>query len=80
MSQIQTTEHGKYLGRFVNAWRRRTVAIYEHATQPGMLVTVGRPFDGGDDVVCVEPRNQNWEDTLRLMEQAERHGKTYVYK
>lgn len=70
---------GDYIGRFVNKWRGRTVAIYEHTKDPESVITVGRPFDGSDPVICAELK-KDWAATLRRIKDADRSGRIYVYE
>ena len=69
---------GKYLGRFLNEWRRRDVAVYEHVDNPELLITVGWPMDGGEAVVC-EERRSDWISTLKSIEDATAQGEIYIY-
>lgn len=70
---------GTYLGIFVNKWRQRTVTVYEHISDPTLLITVGRPFDGSKAIVCVEPR-RDWEATLTKMKAAVVQERVYIYE
>lgn len=72
-------EKGKYIGRMVNKWRQRMVAVYEHPTDTTKLVTVGRPFDGSAPIECVENRT-DWTATLAKMADAEQYGRVYTYE
>lgn len=45
------------IGRLNNKWRQRRVVVHEHPTDPGMVVSVGYPYGGGNPVVCEEPRS-----------------------
>lgn len=74
-----TIVKGEYLGRFVNAWRQRCVAIYSHSTDPQKVVTVGTPFGGGPLVECIENR-KDYEVTLKHIEVATSHGGVYIYE
>ena len=71
---------GKYLGRFINTWRSRTVAVYEHKNDPTKVITVGQPFDGSTPVVCIEDFDEGWKSTLSRIKDAESVGKVYNYR
>lgn len=71
---------GEYIGRFINKWRGRNVAVYNHKTDPTKVVTYGRPIDGSTDPIrCVEPK-ANWESTIEKILDYDRMGKVYVYE
>ena len=72
-------EKGKYIGYFVNKWRQRTVAVFEHPTDPDLIVSVGRPFDGSDPIECEEKR-KDWSATLRRIADYTAQGKVYIYE
>ena len=44
------------IGRLDNKWRRRKVSVHEHPSDPTRVISVGLRYDGGDPVVCEEPR------------------------
>lgn len=44
------------IGFLDNRWRRRHVTIHEHPDNPGLCISVGRPYAGGDPIICEEPR------------------------
>ena len=47
---------GIYLGRMLNNWRQRSVAIYAIPEGNGASVwTIGQPFKGGSPICCEEP-------------------------
>ena len=68
----------KYIGRFINEWRGRTVQIYEHE-DPTKVVTVGTPLTGGTPIICIENRS-DYTATLQRIKDAEDNGKIYVFK
>lgn len=72
-------DKGEYIGRFINEWRRRNVAVYEHLTDPDKVVTIGYPFDGGAPIETVENR-QDWTATIRKIQDATAHGRVYRYE
>ena len=72
-------DKGKYLGRFINEWRQRTVAIYEHPTNAFKVITVGRPFDGGKAIECEEYR-KDCTVLLQHIEDAAAQGRVHRYE
>jgi hypothetical protein len=48
---------GEVIGRLKNKWRARDVEVYA-TNYPDTVYTVGKPFDGSEDVCCFEPRSQ----------------------
>ena len=45
------------LGSFKSNWRRRDVTIHDHPERTEDVVSIGRPFDGSEAIVCVEHRS-----------------------
>lgn len=72
-------KRGEYIGRFINKWRERTVAVYEHKYNPEMLITVGKSFDGTKTTICEEKKSE-WVSCLAKIKNAADHGGTYVYE
>jgi hypothetical protein len=70
---------GEYIGRFVNRWRQRNVAIYEHPNNAELIITVGTPFDGGKVIEC-EEKKKDYAATLRRIELATEMGKVHIYE
>lgn len=58
------------LGSFNNNWRGRFVRVYQHPTNPDLVISWGRAFDTGEDVIVEESReryarridNSDWSD------------------
>jgi len=71
LAEIETSF--PYLGRTVNNWRGRGVALYAHPSDQTALVSVGVTFNGLMTVVAVEPRS-DWTTALDYIQ----HGKVYV--
>jgi hypothetical protein len=63
----------QYLGRTVDKWRGRNVALYQHPSESDSVVTVGVTFDNSMTVVCVDKKT-DWTTALDYAE----HGKVYV--
>jgi hypothetical protein len=55
---LETVKGKPVIGRLKNNWRQRDVTVYDHPTNPNMVVSVGVPFGSSekDAVVCVEER------------------------
>jgi len=49
--------HGQRIGAYRNEWRRRTVYIYDHPTDPARVITQGVPFDSDEHIWTDEPRD-----------------------
>lgn len=62
-----------YIGRTVNKWRGRTIALYQHPTLPDHVISVGRTFDGALVVIASELKS-DWATALDYIE----HGQVYV--
>lgn len=46
----------KKVGTFRNNWRERIVTLYEHPTDPKMVVAVGVGIHNNKEVVCEEAK------------------------
>jgi hypothetical protein len=46
------------IGLLDNKWRQRRVTVYDHPTNPDMVISVGQPYDNSEAIVCVEPREE----------------------
>lgn len=46
----------KPIGTFTSNWRLRHVLIYDHPTNPDLVLTIGKGFKGGSDCTVIEPR------------------------
>lgn len=53
---IETIKGKPVIGLLKNNWRQRHVTIYDHPTNPEMVVSVGVPFNNTEQIVCVEER------------------------
>jgi hypothetical protein len=59
--QVTVPPHGAKIGWFRNEWRQRDVTIYDHPTDPALVVTCGEPHAGlasDQPVWTVEPRER----------------------
>jgi len=55
-----TTENATKLlliGVLQNNWRLRLVEVYLHPNDETKVVSIGRPFNGSDPIVCVENKD-----------------------
>jgi hypothetical protein len=48
-----------YIGRTVNKWRGRSVALYNHPSDPARVISIGVTFDG-DVVVIADESRSDW--------------------
>jgi hypothetical protein len=72
---------GEYIGRFINEWRMRDVAVYEHKTDPSKIVSVGYGIMKNADaepVVCIEDK-KDWSSTIKYINDAKAEGRVYTY-
>lgn len=46
-----------------NEWRQRLVTVYSHPTEDTKVITVGKPFNGGEPIICLESRD-DWATCL----------------
>lgn len=42
-----------------NNWRQRMVTVFPHPTDTTKVVTVGKPFNGTEPIICIESR-EDW--------------------
>lgn len=53
----------QYLGRTINKWRGRTIALYQHPGQEAKVISWGRTFDGEMQVICTDDKS-DWKSAL----------------
>lgn len=69
----QEIEQFVYLGFTKNNWRGRNVSLYQHPTEPDLLVSVGTTYDQRMTVLAVEPKS-----SFKIALGYAAHGKIYV--
>lgn len=70
-------KRGGFLGEFINDWRRRSVAIYDHKEDDTKVITVGIHLDVKQAFICIEDK-KDYEGTLQRIADAKPEG--YVYQ
>lgn len=68
--ELATIESWPLLVTVRNEWRKRLVTVYPHPTDTDKLVTVGKPFDGGGPVICLENK-ADWKSNLDRAERGQ---------
>ena len=61
-----------YIGHTASDWRQRSIALYEHPTDPALLISFGTTYDRTMQVIAIEPRSA-WATALDYIA----HGKVY---
>ena len=69
--ELATIETWPLLFTVRNNYRERTVTVYNHPTDTELLITVGKPFDGGGPAICWE-RKSDWRSSLARAEAGQR--------